>query len=166
MRRGILGLLLALMAMAGPGRLESQDRRSESNSRPDVVFVCEHGAALSVVSAAYFNKIAREEHLRLHAIARGTSPQEEIAVSARHGLDQDGVTFAPPHPKALSVEDAARAKRIIAFCPLPSKYSRLTPIETWSDVPPIAADYQVARDAILRHLHDLIRELKTADQKR
>ncbi|HEX7961113.1 MAG TPA: hypothetical protein VF493_14405 [Terriglobales bacterium] len=154
------------MATGGPGRLESQDRRSESNSRPEVVFVCEHGAALSVVSAAYFNKIAREEHLRLHAIARGTSPQEEIAVSARHGLDQDGVTFAPRRPKAFSIEDAARAKRVIAFCPLLSKYSRLAPIENWSDVPPTAANYQLARDAILRHLHDLIRELKTADRKR
>jgi arsenate reductase (thioredoxin) len=166
MRGQVLYLLLALITIGWPGCLESQNKRPESNSRSEVVFVCEHGAALSVVSAAYFNKIAREEHLPLHAIARGTNPQEEIAVSARQGLEHDGVTFAPRRPKALSAEDASHAKRIIAFCPLPSKYSRLAPIENWSDVPSTSSNYELARDAILRHLHDLIQRLKTTDQKR
>ena len=36
-----------------------------------VIFVCEHGAAKSILAAAYFNKLARESNLRLTAMARG-----------------------------------------------------------------------------------------------
>ena len=49
--------------------------------------MCEHGAALSVVAAAYFNKMAREEHLNMHAIARGTEPQKDVAGSARGRIE-------------------------------------------------------------------------------
>ena len=31
---------------------------------PLIIFVCEHGAAKSIIAAAYFNKYARERNLR------------------------------------------------------------------------------------------------------
>jgi arsenate reductase len=36
-----------------------------------VVFVCEHGAAKSVIAAAYFNKLAKERNLPYEAVCRG-----------------------------------------------------------------------------------------------
>jgi len=134
----------------------------ETKTQPSsqIVFVCEHGAALSVVSAAYFNKIAKEEHLNLHAIARGTEPQKDLSVSAREGLKSDGVPFDSTRPRRLSSKDAADARRIVTFTSLPAKYSSLAPIEKWTDVPPIADGYERARDAILKHLRELIRQLK------
>jgi arsenate reductase (thioredoxin) len=128
--------------------------------QPQIVFVCEHGAALSVVSAAYFNKLAREQGLNLHAIARGTAPQKDIAVSARDGLKADGVLSDTKRPQALSPKDAAQAVRIVAFCPLPARYSRMAPVETWNDVPPTGANYGLARDAILKHVKELMEQLK------
>jgi arsenate reductase (thioredoxin) len=142
--------------------VSSKGKPAES-SRQRIVFVCEHGAALSVVSAAYFNKLARKQHLPFEAIARGTNPQEEIAVSARDGLKADGVPLTTRRPQALSIEDAAHARRIIAFCPLPARYSRVAPVESWSDVPPTGSNYALARDAILRYLQELMRRLKAAD---
>jgi hypothetical protein len=127
----------------------------------EIVFVCEHGAALSVVSAAYFNKIAKEEHLNLHAIARGTVPQEDISVSAREGLHSDGVPFETRRPQRLSSKDGASARRIVTFTPLPARYSGLAPVEVWNDIPPTSANYGRARDAILKHLRELIRRLKS-----
>ena len=51
--------------------------------RPDeVVFVCEHGAAKSVVAAQYFNKLAGERGLAVRAVARGAEPQADLSVSA------------------------------------------------------------------------------------
>jgi len=38
-----------------------------------VVFVCEHGAAKSVVATAYFNKLAAERGLPFRATFRGTT---------------------------------------------------------------------------------------------
>jgi len=115
---------------------------------------------LSVVAAAYFNKIAREKHLNQHAVARGTVPQKDISVSAREGLHSDGVAFETKRPQRLSRRDATHALRIVAFCPLPAGYSALAPVETWKNVPPTGTNYGLARDAILNHLRELIRTLE------
>src|SRR5581483_8682919 len=42
---------------------------------PNVVFVCEHGAAKSVIATMYFNKIAAERGLQARATYRGVNPQ-------------------------------------------------------------------------------------------
>jgi hypothetical protein len=120
---------------------------------------------LSVVSAAYFNKLAHEQHLNVHAVARGTTPQKNIAVSARDGLKSDGVHSEIKSPQVLSREDVAHALRIVAFCPLPRKYSQMAPVEAWNDVPATSANYGLSRDAILKHVRELIRRLKMDDKK-
>jgi arsenate reductase len=160
--------LLAAALLAQPKTASAQSRSAEGRSvkRSQIVFVCEHGAALSVVSAAYFNKLAREQHLNVRAIARGTTPQKDIAVSARAGLKADGVTSETNRPKALSPKDASQALRIVAFLPLPAEYSKIAPIQTWDDVPPTGANYAAARDAILKHLNELLRELTQNAQGR
>jgi protein-tyrosine-phosphatase len=144
--------------MTANSQMQSPGEQQHSSQ---IVFVCEHGAALSVVSAAYFNKIAKEEHLNMHAIARGTDPQEDISVSAREGLNSDGLPFETKRPQMLSSTDAARARRIVTFTSLPAKYSGLAPVESWNNVPPTSANYGRARDAILKHLRALIRQLKS-----
>lgn len=155
--------ILLLVAVAGAQELvKPQDGRADQDSRrkPQIVFVCDHGAALSVVSAAYFNKMARERHLDLHAIARGTTPQKDISVTAREGLKADGVAVETKQPQALSARDVARAQRIVAFCPIPAKYSKKVPVENWSEVPWTPESYGVARDAILKRLEELIKNLQ------
>ena len=156
-----LALLIAFIACSEISSAQSKRTERHSMHRSQIVFVCEHGAALSVVSAAYFNKLAREQHLAFHAIARGTTPQKDISVSARAGLKADEVPFELKHPLALSRKDTAHALRIVAFTPIPAEYSKLAPVETWNDVPPTSENYGLARDAILRHLEELIRQLKT-----
>jgi arsenate reductase (thioredoxin) len=153
-------ILAVAVATAGLEMTEAQNRSAEGDKVRQVVFACEHGAALSVVSAAYFNKIAREQHLNVHAIARGTTPQEEIAVSARDGLKADGVPSETKRPQALSARDASHALRIVAFCPLPSPYGKVASVETWNDVPATRVNYPLARDTILKHIDELIRQLK------
>jgi len=137
----------------------------EPKRKSQIIFVCEHGAALSVVSAAYFNKMAREKHLDLHAIARGTEPQKDLAVSARQGLDSDGVSFEIKRPQRLSIKDTKNARRVISFCLLPRKYHTIAPVETWTDVPPTGENYARARDAILIHLRELIQQLEAENKK-
>ncbi len=52
---------------------------------PAVVFVCEHGAAKSLIATAYFNKLASERDLSDRAIFRGVSPRAALSVSAVEG---------------------------------------------------------------------------------
>jgi hypothetical protein len=62
----------------------------------------------------------------------------------------------------LSPRDASHALRIVAFLPIPAKYSTMAPVQAWNDVPPTGANYAVARDAILKHVKELLAELKPA----
>ena len=57
-----------------------------STPTPNVVFVCEHGAAKSVIATAYFNKIAAERGLPYRAQFRGTDPQAALSVKVVEGL--------------------------------------------------------------------------------
>lgn len=136
--------------------VQPQAPKKLDTERSKIVFMCEHGAALSVVAAAYFNRLARQRHLPLHAIARGTAPQADIAVSARTGLEADGVAFETKRPQSLSRRDATHALRVVAFTPLPSRYSKLATLEKWDDVPPTSADYGRARDMIVERIENLL----------
>jgi len=135
--------------------------KSEKNLEQTVVFVCEHGAAKSIVAAAWFNKLAREKNMKYRAVARGTSPQEEIAPSAAKGLQADTLQPTEFKPKELSKEDLSGSVRVVTFCKLPEADYRTTTIEEWMDVPAVGEDYIKARDAIVSHLKNLLVTLET-----
>ena len=124
-----------------------------------ILFVCEHGAAKSILAAAYFNKFAREMGLDLRAIARGTNPDEELSLRAVEGLSEDGLTPTETVPRKLTQAEIESAQRLIAFCELPIEY-RQTIVEHWDDIPPVSENYEKARDAIIERIDHLIRQLK------
>ena len=150
--------LAALLAVSAHAQ-ESTKTPSGAGGEKSVVFVCEHGAAQSVVAAAYFNKLATERKLPYRAIARGTSPQEDISVSAAKGLRLDGLAPTEQKPTKLSSDEAARASRVVAFLELPSEFNG-TNVEEWKDVPQVGAGYEKARDMILEHIGHLLDELQ------
>ena len=59
------------------------------SQNPVIIFVCEHGAAKSIIAATYFNKLAREKGLDVSAVARGTHPDAELSQKAIEGLHED-----------------------------------------------------------------------------
>src|SRR5689334_22706727 len=117
-----------------------------------ILFVCEHGAAKSILAATYFNKLAAERQLQVRAIARGTHPDPELSPATIAGLDADGLTPLDSRPTLLSPDDLQNIQAIITFCDLPPEFRSGVVVEEWSDVPPISADYSGARDQILSHL--------------
>lgn len=127
-----------------------------------IIFVCEHGAAKSIVAAAYFNQLASTRSLKWKAIARGTNPDNELSELALRGLAADGLTPSESRPRELSMEDVHSAERIVSFCELPLEYGEITIVEQWDDVPPVSQDYNKARDVILKHLHDLLNRIRSS----
>ena len=126
---------------------------------PTVVFVCEHGAAKSVIATALFNKIAAERGLRARAIYRGVNPQAELSVSALKGLRDDGLTMPELKPSAIAQADVDAATVIFAIgCTLPSTATASGKAGTWDDVPEDKG-YGATRDAIKRHVERLIDDL-------
>jgi arsenate reductase len=140
------GLAFAIQATASPAR--------------SIVFVCEHGAAKSVVATAYFNKLAAERGLPYRATFRGTTPQDNLSVRAVEGLKADGVAIPNGKPAAIGDQDIADATHIFAIgCTLPEAAQRSGKTADWSDVPDDQG-YAPMRDAIVRHVKQLLDELQ------
>jgi protein-tyrosine-phosphatase len=127
--------------------------------QPVIIFVCEHGAAKSIVAAAYFNQFIQETGLNLQAIARGTNPDTTLLPEAIQGLAKDGLTPGEATPQKLTPADIQSAQRMIAFCELPVEYQGQVIVERW-DVPPVSENYEVARDAIIQHIRYFVSQIK------
>jgi len=126
----------------------------------EVVFVCEHGAAKSVVASQYFNKLAGERGLAVRAIARAAEPQAELSVSAVNGLNQDGLPPDPGPPRPLTASDVRRSARVIAFdCAQPAMTALRRMDACWDDVPATGDDYAGARDRIRAHVEAMVDQL-------
>jgi protein-tyrosine-phosphatase len=154
---GLVAIVLLGLSVYGRG----QDPVKGTEQAPVIIFVCEHGAAKSVVSAAYFNKLAEERHLNIRAIARGTNPDQEISQKVREGLQNDGLTSSEPVPKKLSGADLIGARRVITFCSLPDDIADKIQVEHWDNILWMSEDYSKSRDRILERISLLLDELKT-----
>jgi arsenate reductase (thioredoxin) len=128
-----------------------------------VVFVCQHGAAKSVLAAALLERLAAELGVPLRALARGAEPEPHIAPAVAAGLLAQGVDVAAWQPRLVTRDDLAKAWRIVSFGPdLSQQRPAGTPVQVWSDVPAVADDLQAAQAAIARRLAGLLEDLPKA----
>lgn len=127
-----------------------------------VIFVCEHGAAKSVLAATYFNQLADASNLKLRAIARGTNPDTKLSRQTVEGLAMDGIKPTETIPQKLSMEDVQSAQRIVSFCEIPAEYQGQTIITYWDGIPAVSENYDTARNAIVARLKQLISELRSS----
>jgi arsenate reductase (thioredoxin) len=153
-RTSLLAIPICLSISAGLGG------QSNTAAGQQIVFVCEHGAAKSVIAAAYFNKLAAERGLRERAIYRGASPQAELSVATLKGLRDDGLSVPATKPASITAADVAAATHIFAIgCSLPAPASASGKAENWTDVPEVSDGYAASRDAIKRHVEQLLDQL-------
>ena len=123
-----------------------------------ILFVCEHGAAKSVVAAAHFNRQAAARGLPFHAISRGTDPDPCVHPAAVAGLAADGLRPGS-EPALLASAELASAARVVAFSPLPPAHAQPgRAVEVWS-VPAVSEGYEAARAAIVDRVARLVNEL-------
>lgn len=126
-----------------------------------IVFVCEHGAAKSVIAAAEFQRMAKEKGLHFEVICRGTVPDAEVAPGVRAGLRADGLDAGPAVPTKVTKQDLAGSAKVISFGPdlsayLPQGQKALD----WSPTPSPSKDYREARDYIRKQLASLLSDLE------
>src|SRR5262245_49129383 len=151
-------IAIVMFSLSVNGR--AQEAVKETEQTPVIIFVCEHGAAKSILSAAIFNKLAGERRLNLRAIARGTNPDPEISPKVAAGLRADGLASSEPAPKKISKADLVGARRVITFCTLPDDYPGSIRVENWDEVLPAIEDYGKARDKLAERIGRLLEELK------
>lgn len=130
-----------------------------TDTRPTrtVVFVCAHGAAKSVIAAAYLDRLARERGLNVSARAAGTDPDPEVAPAAARGLLEDGIDVRGLRPRRVTRDELAGAWRIVSFgCELTDLAPPGRAIERWDDVPPVSTDFRAARETIAARVGRLL----------
>lgn len=129
-------------------------------SSSPVVFVCEHGAAKSLVATAYFNKLAAERGLKQRATFRGVNPQEALSARAIEGLKADGLAIPDGKPTAIGEGDVKAATHIFAIgCVLPKAAQSSGKASSWDDVPDDKG-YGPMRDAIVAHVKTLLDQIQ------
>jgi protein-tyrosine-phosphatase len=121
-----------------------------------IIFVCEHGAAKSVIAASYFNKMAKERNLDYRAECRGTDPDSVVAKTAKDGLTTDKVFDPTTKPEKLLSKDTIGVDRIILFTALPADLKTNIKTENWSDIPNVDGDYEKRRNAIVKKINELL----------
>ena len=135
---------------------------------PTVLFVCEHGAAKSVIAAAYFDKLAKEQRLPHRAAFRGVNPDAVLNPVARKGLEQDGIETSGWKPARLTQQDIDGASQIVTLgCALPGNHVT-SKVADWSEIPSPSQNYQSARDEIKKRVQKLVDDLAkegSANQK-
>lgn len=130
-----------------------------------IVFVCPHGAAKSVLAAAYCQRLADERGLRLRATAAGTDPDPEISPKVAEALLQEGIDVRDHSPRRATREELASAWRVVSLgCDLGALAPPGLAIERWDDVPSTTEHLAAARGLIAARISRLLDECQRADQ--
>lgn len=154
-------LLLALLSIAAPAF--AQSKNPDRLAPAKIVFVCEHGAAKSVIAAAQFNKLAAERGLNYRAIARGVNPDPEFAAKAVTGMKAESLAVPAGKPTLVQDADVADAAKVVTLgCQLPTKKTAVT---DWSDIPSVSEDYSAASKVIRGHVEALVDSLATQEKQ-
>lgn len=157
--RGFL-IMVAAGLLSGPAFGQAAEKQPTAETTSTILFVCEHGAAKSVIAAAYFNKLARERRLNYQAISRGTNPDPTLLPAAEKGLKEDGLDVSGWKPQLVSKSDTDKASRIVTFgCTLPEPGNVAAKVTDWNDIPSPSQNYDLARDEIRQRVQKLVESL-------
>jgi protein-tyrosine-phosphatase len=139
---------------------KANDDTTSSTSRSEIVlFVCQHGAAKSLIAAEYFKRLATERGLAFDARSSGLEPYTAVPDVVVAGLAREGFDVRQNQPQKVEPEEVAAAAYVVSFtCELSHTTSR-TDIEQWDDVPMVSDGFDHARDVIVARVSQLVDRL-------
>jgi hypothetical protein len=165
-----VGLLLAgifvLVARTEVARVERSDATRDASTPAPVVFVCRNGVAMSVWSAAYFNRLAAERGLPERAVARASIPSfTDVPFRMLFALAVDGFRLDGYRPHVIGEEDARGAGLVVAIdTELPAEaHANPSRVELWDGFPPMREQYFPSRAALKSRVEALVERLAADD---
>ncbi len=131
-----------------------------------ILFVCEHGAAKSVVAAGHFNKMAAARGLPFRAVSRGTAPDASVPLGISQGLQKEGLAVAPGFaPVEVTPSDVSTAARVVTFDVRLPIGTEAPQVIQWDGLPAFSDGYGPASAAIAAKVETLLRELERSLKK-
>ncbi len=125
----------------------------------DVLFVCAHGSAKSVIAAEYFRRLAEERGIVLTTASAGIEADDAVPPQVVARLGAEGIDVSDRRPRQVSRDILASARRVVSFgCDLSAIGGTMGPITRWDDVPAVSDGYAKARDAIIARLQPLLEQ--------
>jgi len=146
--------------------LVSAEPISEVRDPTPIVFVCRNGVAMSVWSAAYFNRLASARGVRERAIARASVPGfRAVPYNMALALAVDGFRLDGYHPRVISADDVRSAELVVAIDTELPPEARLrdSATEVWQGFPPMRERYFASRTALKARAEALVERLAEAD---
>lgn len=128
-----------------------------------VLFVCLHGAAKSVMASEYLRRMAAERGLRIQTASAGVEPDDAIPPHVVAGLASAGFDVEGRRPCMLHEAMLADADVVVSFgcdVALPHDDGRARRLVRWDDVPAVSDGFETARDAIVRRVDSLVKEIE------
>jgi protein-tyrosine-phosphatase len=126
---------------------------------PNVLFVCLHGSAKSLIAAEEFRRLAGERGIKVGATSAGTEADSEVPPRVVQGLLAEGIDVRGRRPHQVTREDVATASRVVTFaCDLGNLAPAGLALERWDDVPAVSEDFKKARDVIVARVSRLLDE--------
>ncbi len=113
--RWIQTVLLAIGLSAGAPSFAQAPAVAPNNDPHQVVFVCEHGSAKSLIASLYFNQRAQQRGLPYTAVSRGTSPGAAVPATVQQGLKGAGFDVVRYVPQPFKASDVDRASLVVSF---------------------------------------------------
>jgi protein-tyrosine-phosphatase len=164
---GTVALLLttsvSVLMLSLTGDAQSTGPAGPQAKATQVLFMCPHGAAKSVLASAYFRRLAKERGLNVIVDAAGTEPDPAVAPAVAAHLAKQGYPVPSEKPRLVTPDDLGKADVVISLgCDLTRSPKPAGTLVKWDDVPAPSEDFAGADDAIRRHVAALVDQL--ADQ--
>jgi arsenate reductase (thioredoxin) len=121
----------------------------------EILFLCQHGGAKSVIAASHFNRVAAERGLPFVATAAAAEdPYDAVPAPVAGYLHDEGFDVRELKPHRVAAGEIETAARIVTIgCDLAGAHER------WDDVPAASEDLEGSVAAIRRHVEVLAEDL-------
>jgi hypothetical protein len=127
----------------------------------EILFLCPHGGAKSVVAAFHFNRLAAERGLPfVAAAAAAEDPYDTVPAPVADHLRREGFDVGAFKPHRVALAEIRAAARVVTIgCDVPGAGSGAAISDRWDDVPAAREDLEGSVAAIRRHVEVLAEAL-------
>jgi alanine dehydrogenase len=126
----------------------------------DVVFVCQHGGAKSLIAAEHFSRVAAQRGLSLRGVSAGVEPYTDVPAPVVAGLLKQGIDVRRYTPQQVTTDTFAAADLVVHFgCDVGALVPNGMTLEDWADVPAVSDGFDEAHEIIVQRVEHLVDEI-------